>query len=61
MALAEAIGADGIKRVLVADGIYLAANCLTFLGRFVIFHYVLFADARSAARLRPRARGSGIR
>jgi putative flippase GtrA len=39
---------DGIQRVLVTDGTYLAANCLTFLARFVIFHYVLFADPRSA-------------
>ena len=26
---------------------YFAANCLTFVLRFVIFHYILFADARS--------------
>jgi putative flippase GtrA len=47
VALAEHFELDGIKRVLVVDGTYLAANCLTFLGRFVIFHYVLFADGRS--------------
>jgi putative flippase GtrA len=50
VALAEAIGADGIKRVLITDSVYFAANCLTFLGRFVIFHYVLFADGRSGGR-----------
>ena len=37
----------GAKRIAVADGIYFAANCLTFVLRFVIFHYILFADARS--------------
>jgi putative flippase GtrA len=32
------------ERVLIVDGAYLMANCTTFLGRFVIFHYLLFAD-----------------
>jgi putative flippase GtrA len=47
VALAEHFEVDGIGRVLITDGTYFAANCLTFLGRFVIFHYVLFADGRS--------------
>jgi putative flippase GtrA len=34
---------------LVVNGTYLAANVLTFLARFVIFHYVLFADRGSSA------------
>jgi putative flippase GtrA len=42
--LAESGEYDGIQRVLITDGTYLAANCLTFAARFVIFHYVLFAD-----------------
>jgi putative flippase GtrA len=45
--LAESAEYDGAVRVLVTDGTYLAANCLTFLARFVIFHYVLFAGPRS--------------
>jgi putative flippase GtrA len=53
VALAEHFELDGIKRVLLVDGTYFAANCLTFLGRFVVFHYVLFADGRS-----PRDSGS---
>ena len=54
VALAEAMEVDGLKRVLVTDTTYFAANCLTFLGRFVIFHYFLFADSRSArASTRP--------
>ncbi len=55
VALAEAVEVDGIRRVLLTDGTYFAANCLTFLGRFVIFHYVLFADRRS-----PRESGPPI-
>jgi putative flippase GtrA len=35
------------QRVLIVDGAYLIANCLTFLARFLIFHYVLFADRGS--------------
>ena len=60
VALAEAIEVDGIKRVLVTDGTYLAANCLTFVARFVIFHYVLFAGPRSArgSAARPEASGT---
>ncbi len=35
------------QRVLIVDGAYLIANCLTFLARFLIFHSVLFADRGS--------------
>jgi putative flippase GtrA len=42
--LAESAEYDGAVRILITDGTYLAANCLTFVARFVIFHYVLFAD-----------------
>ena len=42
--LAESAEYDGLQRVLITDGTYLAANCVTFLARFLIFHYVLFAD-----------------
>ena len=45
--LAASMQLTGAKRIAVADGIYFAANCLTFVLRFVIFHYILFADARS--------------
>jgi putative flippase GtrA len=51
--LAETGEYDGAVRVLITDGTYLAANCLTFLARFVIFHYVLFADRRSGAPVEP--------
>ena len=45
--LAASMQLTGAKRIAVADGVYFAANCLTFVLRFVIFHYILFADARS--------------
>ena len=35
------------ERVLIVDGAYLLANCVTFIARFTIFHYVLFADRGS--------------
>lgn len=41
---------SGFKHVLLVDFVYLAANFVTFLLRFVIFHYVLFADRTTAAR-----------
>lgn len=33
-----------LERHLVIGAVYLAANCVTFVARFLIFHYVLFAD-----------------
>jgi putative flippase GtrA len=47
-----------LKRHLVVGGIYFLANCLTFVIRFLIFHYVLFADRKppepvEAERLSP--------
>ena len=40
----------GIKHVLLVDTVYLVANFVTFMLRFVIFHYVLFTDRTTAAR-----------
>lgn len=42
--VAKEMGLDGAARVVVADLFYLAANCLTFALRFLIFHFVLFTD-----------------
>jgi len=36
------------ERVLIVDGAYLVANCVTFITRFLIFHYFLFADRGSS-------------
>jgi putative flippase GtrA len=40
----------GVKHVLWVDFVWLVANFITFLLRFVIFHYVLFAERTTAAR-----------
>jgi putative flippase GtrA len=37
------------QRVAFVNAAYLIANCVTFVTRFAIFHYVLFADRGSAA------------
>jgi len=42
------------KHVAVVNGAYFLANCFTFVARFAIFHYVLFAnrgDKQRAARV----------
>jgi putative flippase GtrA len=41
------MGLSHVQRVLFADAAYFLANCVTFLTRFVIFHYVLFRDRGS--------------
>jgi putative flippase GtrA len=58
--LAESMHLTGAKRIAVADGVYFAANCLTFVLRFVIFHYILFADARSQREPASGAAGPGV-
>jgi putative flippase GtrA len=42
--VAKDMGLDGAARVIVADLFYFGANCLTFALRFLIFHFILFAD-----------------
>jgi putative flippase GtrA len=44
---ARDLGLHGLGKVLFAQGLYLAANCVTFIIRFMIFHYVLFNDRGS--------------
>jgi|SRR5580698_2532267 len=39
----------GWKKIVVENGTYLAANCITFAARFLIFHYVLFAERAPVA------------
>jgi hypothetical protein len=41
---ANSMGAAGLRRAAIINGVYAAANCFTFLARFLIFHYILFAD-----------------
>ncbi len=49
LAHAEArhLGLHRVEEVIFAQGLYLAANCVTFVIRFLIFHYVLFAERGS--------------
>lgn len=47
--LAGTAAHHGLKWHLVVNGTYLGANVLTFAARFLIFHYVLFADRGSSA------------
>jgi putative flippase GtrA len=41
---ARSLGLHRAEEVIFAQGLYLAANCVTFVIRFLIFHYFLFAD-----------------
>jgi putative flippase GtrA len=45
---AISMGLGHWQRVALVNAAYLAANCVTFVTRFVIFHYVLFADRGSS-------------
>lgn len=44
---ALSMGLSHPQRVLFVDAAFFIANCVTFLSRFVIFHYLLFADRGS--------------
>ena len=57
---ARALGLHGAKEVAFAQGLYLAANCLTFVIRFLIFHYVLFADRASGGSGEPADRVGAV-
>ena len=48
--IASWMGLTGLRHVLLVDFVYLVANFVTFILRFVIFHYVLFAERTTAAR-----------
>lgn len=50
LAIAHSLHLHHIERHLVVGGVYLIANCVTFLVRFLIFHYVLFADRAAEAK-----------
>ena len=45
---ANGMGLEHWERVAFVCAAYFVANCLTFVSRFVIFHYVLFADRGSS-------------
>ncbi|MBO0830823.1 MAG: rhomboid family intramembrane serine protease [Actinobacteria bacterium] len=41
---AHSMGYTHLKRHLVVQGAYFLMNCITFVSRFLIFHYLLFAS-----------------
>jgi len=54
---AAALGLHGIAFYAFAEGCYLAANCVTFVVRFALFNFVVFADGGvGLARLYARYR-----
>ncbi len=44
VAIARDLNLVHLEKNLVIGGVYFLANCLTFVLRFLIFHYVLFAE-----------------
>jgi putative flippase GtrA len=48
--MARSMHLHAFKQVLFVEVIYLLANIATFLMRFVIFHYILFADRTTGAK-----------
>jgi putative flippase GtrA len=55
---AAALGLHGAAHDAFVQGFYLAANCFTFLTRFVIFHFVLFGDKGAKADVKLRVEES---
>jgi putative flippase GtrA len=51
---AHAEGYTHLKKHLTVQGAYFLMNCVTFVARFLFFHYVLFAN-RGAAAAQPDA------
>jgi len=47
--IAVSLDAHHFKKHLIIGGVYFLANCLTFVIRFLIFHYILFADRSAKA------------
>lgn len=52
---AHSMGYTHVKKHLVVQGAYLLMNCVTFVLRFLIFHYVLFnnRDSKAAVAVAP--------
>jgi putative flippase GtrA len=48
---ATKMGLTGASKVIVTEIFFFVANCLTFVLRFLIFHYVLFKDRSSTEAL----------
>jgi putative flippase GtrA len=48
---ATVLSLAGAERAVFLQGVYLAANAITFLARFLIFHFVLFSNRNEAAEV----------
>jgi putative flippase GtrA len=59
--MARSMHLHAFKQVLFVEIIYLLANIATFLMRFAIFHYVLFADRTTAADRTTGVKDTAIR
>lgn len=46
---AHSMGYTHLKKHLVVQGAYFLMNCVTFVARFLFFHYVLFANKKAKA------------
>jgi putative flippase GtrA len=46
--IAHSLNLHHIERHLVVGGVYFLGNCVTFMARFLIFHFFLFADSEPA-------------
>ncbi len=46
---AQSMGYTHLMKHLVVQGSYFLMNCITFVARFLIFHYVLFASREQGA------------
>ena len=57
---AISMGLGHTRQVLFDDAANLLANCVTFLTRFVIFHYVLFADRKKVRNTTALAPASSL-
>jgi hypothetical protein len=51
--LASWMHLHGFRHALLVGGVYFVANCVTFVLRFLFFHYVLFTDRTAPARTGP--------
>jgi len=58
--MARSMHLHAFKQVLFVEVIYLIANVATFLMRFVIFHYILFADRTTGAKDTARAKDAAV-
>ena len=52
------MGLNQVQQVVFVDAAYFLANCVTFITRFLIFHYVLFRDRGSKVSDPVAANGS---